>query len=239
MNRLSNLLNTVWSFIKKYKIVFIVVLVILLFILGLIRDNKKKNISNSNNEENNYISNRDNKVVKISGGVNKDYYGYIDEDKYLFEIIIEYCDGLTSFACVDNIELDKIITDSFEIVIDEDNVEKNNEIEVIDASTKINTIYRFAGRKDGVLTIYKVNEDITEEDFKLISKSDIKSKYININTCTVEDLLTLDKMNQTKAQAIIDYREKNGKFNIIEEIKNVNGIGEATFSAIKDFICVK
>ena len=239
MNRFSNFLSAVWNFVKKYKIIFIVILVVILFVFGLIRDNNKRKKSNDINYNTDLIPSSDTKVVKISGGVNKDYYGYIKEDKYLFEIIIEYCDGFTKYACVDDIELDKIINNSFEINISEDNIEKNNEIELIDVSTKVNTIYRYAGRKEGVITIYKVNEDISEEDFKLISKSDAKPKYVNINTCTIEDLMTLDKITQSKAKSIIDYREKNGKFNSIEEIMNVSGIGEAIFSAIKDYICVK
>ena len=239
MKRLNNFFSAIWAFIKKYKIVFIVALVVLLFVFGLIRDNTKRKKTNSNNNSVNQIVSGEDKVVKISGGVNKDYYGYIKEDKYLFEIIIEYCNGLNDYACIDNLELDKIISSTTEIIIQEDNEKKNNEIKIIDVSTKTNTIYRYAGRKDGIITIYKVNEDISEEDFKLISKTDTKPKYININTCKVEDLLTLDKITKTKAQAIIEYREKNGKFNSIEEIMNVSGIGEATFLSIKDFICVK
>ena len=78
-------------FLKKYKIVFIVALVVLLFVFGLIRDNTKRKKTNSNDNSVNQIVSGEDKVVKISGGVNKDYYGYIKEDKYLFEIIIESC----------------------------------------------------------------------------------------------------------------------------------------------------
>ena len=41
-----------------------------------------------------------------------------------------------------------------------------------------------------------------------------------------------------KAQSIIDYREKNGGFKSIEDIKNVDGIGDKTFEKIKDKISI-
>ena len=120
MNRLNTFFSAIWAFIKKYKIVFIVALVVLLFVFGLIRDNTKRKKTNSNNNSVNQIVSGEDKVVKISGGVNKDYYGYIKEDKYLFEIIIEYCNGLNDYAYIDNLELDEIIASTTDIIIQED-----------------------------------------------------------------------------------------------------------------------
>ena len=76
MNRFSNFLSAVWNFVKKYKIIFIVILVVILFVFGLIRDNNKRKKSNDINYNTDLIPSSDTKVVKISGGVNKDYYGY-------------------------------------------------------------------------------------------------------------------------------------------------------------------
>ncbi len=61
---------------------------------------------------------------------------------------------------------------------------------------------------------------------------------ININTAGVEELDTLPGIGPSKARAIINYREENGDFQIIEEITNVSGIGSATFENIKDSITV-
>ena len=61
---------------------------------------------------------------------------------------------------------------------------------------------------------------------------------ININTASLDELMALDGVGEKKAQAIIDYRYENGRFNSIEELTNVSGIGEKTFEKNKDRITV-
>lgn len=62
---------------------------------------------------------------------------------------------------------------------------------------------------------------------------------ININTAKEEELQQLDGIGSSIATKIINYRKENGKFNTIEDIKNVSGIGESKFNKIKDKIYVK
>ena len=62
---------------------------------------------------------------------------------------------------------------------------------------------------------------------------------VNINTATLAELTTLPGIGDTRARAIIDYREQNGAFGNIEDIMQVTGIKEKSFSKIKDSICVK
>lgn len=64
------------------------------------------------------------------------------------------------------------------------------------------------------------------------------SGLVNLNTATASQLDTLDGIGATYAQRIIDYREANGGFKSIDEIKNVKGIGDKTFEKIKDQITV-
>ena len=62
---------------------------------------------------------------------------------------------------------------------------------------------------------------------------------ININTATVEELSeNLSGIGETIAKRIVEYREHNGEFTNIEDIKNVSGIGDKMFESIKDHICV-
>lgn len=65
-----------------------------------------------------------------------------------------------------------------------------------------------------------------------------ENKKVNINTANQEELDTLPGIGETTAQKIIEYRETNGKFNKIEDLQNVKGIGESKYSEIKDKITV-
>ncbi|MCD8129892.1 MAG: helix-hairpin-helix domain-containing protein [Lachnospiraceae bacterium] len=62
---------------------------------------------------------------------------------------------------------------------------------------------------------------------------------INLNTATLEELCTLNGIGESKAQAILSYREEHGGFTGIEELKEVSGIGDSTFEKIKESIYVE
>lgn len=61
---------------------------------------------------------------------------------------------------------------------------------------------------------------------------------VNLNTATEEELMTLPGIGEAKAADIVSYREENGGFQSIEEIKNISGIKDAVFSKIRDRITV-
>jgi competence protein ComEA len=69
------------------------------------------------------------------------------------------------------------------------------------------------------------------------ASQEMESK-ININTADAAALMTLTGIGETRAAAILAYREEHGSFSSIEEIMNVQGIKEATFAKIKDEIVV-
>lgn len=82
------------------------------------------------------------------------------------------------------------------------------------------------------------NEEIQNSAEEVVHKvnNQNNSNLININTASVSELDALPGVGPSKAQAIITYREENGPFKSIEEIKNVSGIGESSFEKIKDLI---
>ena len=65
------------------------------------------------------------------------------------------------------------------------------------------------------------------------------STLVNINTADAETLKTLPGIGDSKAKDIISYRDSNGPFGDVQDIKNVSGIGESTFEKLKPYITVK
>lgn len=61
---------------------------------------------------------------------------------------------------------------------------------------------------------------------------------ININTASVEELMTLSGIGETRAKDIIAYRNAHGAFSLPEDLKNVSGIGDSTYNKIADAIIV-
>ena len=62
---------------------------------------------------------------------------------------------------------------------------------------------------------------------------------VDINTAGLEELMTLKGVGESRARAIIEYREQQGAFETPEDIMNISGIKEGVFSKIKDQIAVR
>lgn len=72
-----------------------------------------------------------------------------------------------------------------------------------------------------------------------VPNSTVEKSKVNINTADETELSTLPGVGPSKAQAIISYRDENGSFQTIDDLKNVSGIGDKTFEKLKEFIIVK
>ena len=97
----------------------------------------------------------------------------------------------------------------------------------------------YALRLEDEMVVYvpTIGEEVDEEFSE--SASDSSSDVVNINKATEEELMTIPGIGPAKAAAIIDHREKEGKFQTKEDIMQVSGIGEKTFENIADLIDVK
>lgn len=62
------------------------------------------------------------------------------------------------------------------------------------------------------------------------------SGVVNINTANSEQLSLLPRVGPTVAQRIVDFRQENGRFQTLEDLMLVRGIGEKTFELIKPYI---
>lgn len=79
----------------------------------------------------------------------------------------------------------------------------------------------------------KISQDESKNEGQNIEDDDGK---ININTADISKLKEIPGIGDIKANSIIMYRESNGNFKSIEELKNIEGIGEKTFEKIKNNI---
>ena len=93
------------------------------------------------------------------------------------------------------------------------------------------------GQKIQVLSKKEYKEQMRKSEASSVV-SDIDSEMVNINTAGVEQLTKLSGIGNTKAEAIIAFRQEYGNFSSVEELKNVSGIGEATFAQIQSMITV-
>lgn len=95
--------------------------------------------------------------------------------------------------------------------------------------------------KDEMVIYVPAKGEVKSEELITIlpSKESNPEGKININTADETELQTLTGIGSSKATAIIEYRETNGSFKSIEDLKSVSGIGDKTFEKLKDYIDVK
>ena len=152
-------------------------------------------------------------VVYIAGAIKNEGVYELEENSRITDII-EKAGGLTDDANINNINLAYILQDGVKVYIPKDN--DKNEI------------------KDQT-NIY-VSKENGESNIDNGTSVETKNSKININTATQTELETLPGIGPSTATKIINYRKENGKFNSIEELKKVSGIGDSKYNKIKEMI---
>lgn len=137
--------------------------------------------------------------------------------------VINLAGGLTEDADTSVINLSKKITDEMVII-----VYSKSQVEDF---AKIKELEKQIQEKCAKNEIYSI-----ENNACIMISSNEPTGPININTATKEELMSLQGIGDAKANDIIRYREENGNFNSIEDIKNISGIGENLFASIKENI---
>ena len=222
---------------KKKKIILLTIFIIIITILfivyiintitneeidlnNILLEGEKNdvNIENSEKVENTKITNEIGKeeeqiVIHIIGEVKKEGIIYLKKGSRVADAIKE-AGGETREADLSKINLAYVLEDGEKIYVPNEN-------------DKI-TEYITQGNGNNVIS----------EGSKTSNNLKGENSKVNINTATLNELDSLPGIGPSTAQKIIDYREKNGNFEKIEDLQNVKGIGDAKYEGIKDRIIV-
>ena len=186
-----------------------------------INNTNENNISTNDINENkqNNVQEKNKIIVHVAGAVQKSGIVEIEEGQRIIDAI-EKAGGATAQADLSKINLAYVLSDGQKVYI-----------------PKINENYT-GEYVTGASSNEAKNNTSTSSTGNSTNKNEI-NKIININTASAEELQNLQGIGESIAKRIVEYRKENGKFNTIEDIKNVSGIGEAKYNKIKNNICVK
>lgn len=241
---------------KKIKTIIIIIILVITIIYGIwkenrgkikienineqaeitdIEDNEKtKNLHNTTVENNENIKNKEtnktdkNKIViYIIGEVKQEGVYELDENSRISDAI-EKAGGTKENADLSQINLAYKIEDGMRIYIPKKGESVQDKEKIEDKTQEVVT-----GKSTDITNTTSVNTNLS---INKKSKTDIEK--INLNKATQTELETLPGIGPSTAEKIIEYRKENGNFKNIEDIMNVNGIGESKYNKIKDLVSV-
>ena len=224
----------IFDYLKKNILTFIV---IILSVLNLIIGLNFKKLDSTSNDIEKTLSNSEELIsntleepkvteaketirVDVKGMVKKAGVYELAKDSIVNDAI-KKAGGLTSKADTTNVNLSKSLTNEMVIYIP-----KKEEV------TKSTVNDALVDKSNSVGFIDNESSNATSKE------TTNTTTKVNINTATLKDLITLNGIGESKAQAILEYRTKNGNFKTLEDLKKVSGIGEAAYEKIKDNICI-
>lgn len=205
------------EFFNKYKILIIVMICLLGFLIIL-------STSTSDIDNNEDAFKKYSKETEIKEDSEDSYTENNREDK-----IFVYIGGAVEKPNVYKLEEGSRIKDLVEIA---GGFSDNAESKDINLAQKLND--------EDYIYVYSIGESEIDSNISSEVTSSIrKDGCININKATVEELKSIDGIGEVRASKIIEYREENGPYKNIDELKNIGArIGEKTFETIKDKVYV-
>lgn len=183
---------------------------------------KAKKVSDNKEEVDDYYYKVDIKGEVVNPGL----YSVSDESRV--SDVIALAGGLTEVGDTSVINLSKKVSDEMVIIIYSREEVRNFKV------TKEEEKQVIENCQNGYEGVFN-DACIDNSDDSLENVGD-STGNISINTATVEELQSLRGIGLEKAKKIVSYREENGEFKSIEDIKNVAGIGDSIFDKIKENI---
>ncbi len=221
---------------KYKKAILIVSVIIIIFCISIYLDNSNENLKTVKKEKQKSVvievtttKQEERYFIDIKGAV-KNPGVYEVNSNYRIIDAINIAGGLSKYADTSVLNLGKKIKDQMVIIIytkaEISNFKKKNE--VITTSSDCSS--------SECICPDTINDACITTSTPSTNSTTTISGKVSINTANIAQLQTLTGIGETKAQAIIDYRIKNGDFKKIDDLLNVSGIGAATYDKIKENI---
>lgn len=199
-------------------------------------DFAEKNLDETVDENENELKENKCLYVDIKGSIEKPGVYCFDEETIVNDAIVA-AGGFNDDAILNNINLSKKIENEMVIyVFSKSEIKEVQKYEFTeqaknDSVVKTEDIYidKSIKEKDSI-----IDDSCLEQSN---GKSDENIVLVNINTASLDELMSLNGIGESKAKDIIAYREQS-VFKTIEDLKNVSGIGDSTFESIKNFITI-
>ena len=225
-------------YLKKYFKFLILFVIFIIIILISYLENKNDSVHAKTDKKSFSIikeeKNSEEIVVDIKGAVQKPGVYSLSNGKRIIDLINK-AGGLLDSAYTININLSKKLEDEMVVIIYTKDELLNYKKENIDTS-EVKCVKEECicpnSNNSGCISEKKT----TNSKEKKVTTKKSNSTMVSINSGTKEELMTLTGIGEAKANAIIKYREENGAFNSIEDIKKVTGIGDSLFEKIKNNI---
>ncbi|MBQ6630705.1 MAG: helix-hairpin-helix domain-containing protein [Romboutsia sp.] len=184
----------------------------------------------SESETNNKELIEDNIAEDSSENANVDKNINIDEANNTITVFVS---GEVNNPGVVTIESEKRLSDVVEIL---GGTTENADLNKVNLAMKLEDESHYIIPKIGEsVEIY--SDDMPINSNEIIENE--KSNLVNINKATIQELDTLPGIGEATANKIINYRDENGEFKSIDEIKNVNGIGDKKYEELKSLISIE
>ena len=199
---------------------------------------ESNNVKGENGESS--MSNDNTIYVYVTGEVNNQGVVILKEGSRITDAI-NAAGGITSNANITKINLVFILEDGMKVNIPSNNQLKDNpDFEYITMGSGDGDVNSWTSASSNSSNSSGSSSGGSNSGGFANSKNSYSGQIqvININTATQTELETLPGIGPSLALRIINYREENGKFSSIEDIKNVSGIGDSRFEDIKNYITV-
>lgn len=230
---------------KRYILILGAIIILTFFLVLYLRESEntvKTNILSFEDETISTTTSSDNTIyVDIKGSIKKPgVYEFSDGSKVIDAI--NKAGGLKNDAVTNNINLSQRLKD--EMVIYIFSKKELTTTTIVTTTKKTSTIISTSPKEEPTTTTTKNENDSNckcetiEINNCITTTSKVENNLVNINTADKNDLMNVNGIGESKALAIIEYRNTNGLFKNIEDIKSVSGIGDTIFNKIKEYITV-